>query len=80
MLASLRTPGRDPRVGPVGGGNAGVGGGGGDTGTVFSNAVYLSGTGRAITAPGGNIIPEGKDLSVQSNLNKWVENSLNPLV
>ena len=29
MLASLRSPGRDPRVGPVGGGSAGGGGGGG---------------------------------------------------
>ena len=54
-------------------------GGGGSTGSVFSNQVYLSGTGRAITAPGGNIIPEGKDLSVQSNLNKWIENSLRVL-
>ena len=55
------------------------GGGGGGTGTVFSNNVFLSGTGRAIDAPGGNIIPEGKSLSVQSNLNKWIENSLRAL-
>jgi hypothetical protein len=53
--------------------------GGGGTGSVFSNQVFLSGTGRAITAPGGNIIPEGKNLSVQSNLNKWIENSLRAL-
>ena len=73
---------------PVFGGSAGQGGGGSrngdmgpapDPGTVFTNAVLLSGTGRAITAPGGNIIPEGLNLSTQSNLNKWIEDSLRVL-
>ena len=72
---------------PVFGGSAGQGGGSGtgsmgpssDSGTVFTNAVLLSGTGRAITAPGGNIIPEGLNLSTQSNLNKWIEDSLRVL-
>ena len=62
-----------------GGGTAPSSEPGGGTGTVYSNTVYRSGTGRAINAPGGNIIPEGKSLSVQSNLNKWIENSLRAL-
>ena len=62
-----------------GGGGTAPSNEGGGTGTVFSNNVFLSGTGRAIDAPGGNIIPEGNSLSVQSNLNKWIENSLRAL-
>ena len=62
-----------------GGGTAPSNEGGGGSGSVFSNQVFLSGTGRAISAPGGNIIPEGLNLSVQSNLNKWIENSLRAL-
>ena len=62
-----------------GGGTAPSSEGGGGTGTSSLTRSYLTGTGRAIDAPGGNIIPEGKNLSVQSNLNKWIENSLRAL-
>ena len=31
---------------------------------------------RKVDAPGGNIIPEGNNLSYQSNLNAWIYNSL----
>ena len=51
-------------------------GGGGSLGSVFSNQVYLTGTGRTVDALGGNIIHEGKGLSVQSNLNKWFEGAI----
>ena len=70
---------RNNRSNQGGGGTAPLSEPGGGTGTVYSNTVYLSGTGRAINAPGGNIIPEGNNLSVQSNLNKWIENSLRVL-
>ena len=70
---------KNSRSNQGGGGTAPSSEGGGGTGTVFSNNVFLSGTGRAISAPGGNIIPEGLNLSVQSNLNKWIENSLRAL-
>ena len=57
----------------------GSSGGGGKVYTTSN--LPLSGTGRSsrITAPGGNIIPEGSGLKYQSNLNKWIENSLRAL-
>ena len=63
--------------------NTGDGGGGGGTGQTYTTAnLPLAGTGRLvekngrISAPGGNIIPEGNGLKYQSNLNSWVYNSL----
>lgn len=67
----------------------GAGGNGQGGGTFYNTAnLSLAGTGRdgipetkagRITAPGGNIIPEGKNLTYQSNLNAWVFNSLSAL-
>ena len=67
----------------------GAGGNGQGGGTFYNTAnLSLAGTGRdgipetragRITAPEGNIIPEGKDLTYQSNLNAWVYNSLSAL-
>ena len=56
----------------------GDGEGGGVSKTYTSSNLPLSGTGREgrVTAPGGNIIPEGAGLRFQSNLNKWVNDSL----
>ena len=70
----------------MGGPEGGDSGGGGrlyNTGN-----LPLAGTGRdgipktkagRITAPGGNIIPEGNNLTYQSNLNAWVYSSLSAL-
>ena len=79
MLAPKEYFKSSPNKSGGGGGSSPSSEGGTGTGSVFSNQVFLSGTGRAITAPGGNIIPEGLNLSVQSNLNKWIENSLRAL-
>ena len=60
----------------------GDGEGGGGVGKVYTTSnLPLSGTGKSgrITAPGGNIIPEGAGLRFQSNLNKWVNDSLSAL-
>ena len=60
----------------MGGPEGGDGSGGGrlyNTGN-----LPLAGTGR-ITAPGGNIIPEGTNLTYQSNANKWIVDSLSAL-
>ena len=63
--------------------NTGGDGGGGGTGQTYTTAnLPLAGTGRLIekngrvSAPGGNIIPEGNGLKYQSNLNSWIYNSL----
>ena len=52
------------------------GGGGGKTYTTSN--LPLTGTGR-VAAPGGNIIPEGLNLTYQSNANKWIVDSLQAL-
>ena len=65
---------KDPIFG-MGSGEDGSGGG-----KAYNTAnLPLAGTGRAITAPGGNIIPIGNNLVFQSNLNRWVVDSLTAL-
>ena len=65
---------KDPIFG-MGSGEDGSGGG-----RAYNTAnLPLAGTGRAITAPGGNIIPIGNNLVFQSNLNRWVVDSLTAL-
>ena len=65
---------KDPLFG-MGSGSEDSGGG-----RAYNTAnLPLAGTGRAITAPGGNIIPIGNDLTFQSNLNRWVVDSLTAL-
>ena len=60
----------------------GDGGGGGGLRYNTSN-LPLTGFGRGgkgnINAPGGNIIPEGNNLTYQSNLNRWIVDSLQAL-
>ncbi|MBP05074.1 MAG: hypothetical protein CMA72_09870 [Euryarchaeota archaeon] len=85
MLASLRQPGKNPAVAvPVGSGGSGGGGGGGKD--YNTSNLPLTGFGRgpkgskaSINADGGNIIDPGHGLSYQSNLNKWVYESLQAL-
>ena len=65
---------KDPIFG-MGSGEDGSGGG-----RAYNTAnLPLAGTGRAHTAPGGNIIPIGNNLVFQSNLNRWIIDSLTAL-
>ncbi len=59
----------------------GMGSDNGDGGGRAYNTANLplAGTGRAHTAPGGNIIPIGNNLVFQSNLNRWIIDSLTAL-
>lgn len=51
----------------------------GGNGQVYNTSnLRLTGTGR-ITGPGGNIIPEGLNLTYQSNANQWIVDSLQAL-
>ena len=51
----------------------------GGNGKVYNTSnLRLAGTGR-VTGPGGNIIPEGLNLTYQSNANKWIVDSLQAL-
>ena len=53
----------------------------GGGGRIYNTSnLALTGLGRSknerkVDAPGGNIIPEGNDLKVQANLNRWIVNS-----
>ena len=56
----------------------GSNGGGGriyNTSNLALTGLGRSKTERKINAPGGNIIPEANDLTVQANLNRWIVNS-----
>ena len=46
-----------------------------NTSNLALTGLGRSQTARKIDAPGGNIIPEGTDLKVQANLNRWIVNS-----
>ena len=46
-----------------------------NTSNLALTGLGRSKTARKIDAPGGNIIPEGTDLKVQANLNRWIVNS-----
>ena len=67
---------KEPMFGAGSGGNPdGTGGG-----RAYNTAnLPLAGTGRRIDAPGGNIIPVGRGLEFQSNLNRWIVDSLQAL-
>ena len=56
-------------------------GGDGGAGRASNNTANLplAGTGSKYMAPGGNIIPIGTNLVFQSNLNRWVTDSLQAL-
>jgi len=79
LRGNKRNGGSDQRDNLFGNNSQSEGGGGK---TYNTSNLPLTGLGRlkgskgSITAPGGNIIPEGNNLSFQANLNSWVYNSL----